>query len=241
VLFTVLLLEDEHYTKRYLKQIIQQSPLVSEVIATSSGKEAIELTYKYKPNVAMLDIELNAEENLNGIDTAKMLYNIYPDMEFVFITGYSKYAIDSFAVHPFEYILKPIKKEKINDVLSSLAQRLKRRKEKSGKLILKNKHGTFFVDPQDIIFIEKLGKEALVHSDFDICKVQQTLNEMETAMDKDVFLRVHQSFIVNKKKILKVIDLGNRSYEIEFLNYDKKALMSRYQFEKLKNEFTPSF
>lgn len=60
-------------------------------------------------------------------------------------------------------------------------------------------------------------------------------------MDKDVFLRVHQSFIVNKKKILKVIDLGNRSYEIEFLNYDKKALMSRYQFEKLKNEFTPSF
>lgn len=236
-------MEDEHYTKRYLKNVILENPLVSEVFDTSSGSEAVELAYQYEPNVAILDIELTADESLNGIDTAKILHNIDPKIEFIFVTGYSKYAIESFAVHPFEYILKPIKKEKINDALSSLAQRLQRVEDNADKLIIKNRQGTFLVDPQDIIFIEKIGKDSVIHTEHDICKVQQTLTEIENVLNSksNVFLRVHQSFIVNKKKIKKVSDLGNRSYEIVFLGYEKKALMSRYQFEKFKNEFTSSF
>lgn len=52
------------------------------------------------------------------------------------------------------------------------------------------------------------------------------------------FLRVHQSFIINPKKIAKIQELGNRVYLIEFNGSTKCAYMSRYKFYKLKETLT---
>ncbi len=55
---SILLLEDEHYTRRFLKKLISENPFVDQVIDTSNGKEAISLAREHKPNIALLDIEL---------------------------------------------------------------------------------------------------------------------------------------------------------------------------------------
>jgi len=238
----ILLLEDEPYTRRFLKKLASENPFVDTVIDTSSDSEAISLAREHKPDVALLDIELAPEERLNGIQVAKNIYDFNPETFFVFITGYSQYAVESFAVHPYDYILKPMKKDKVNEVISSLASKIKKRnsvRNNPEKIMIRVKNEIFMMTPDDILFIEKQKKISLIHTGCNVYKTNhQTLSELEDKLGGN-FLRVHKSFIANLDKISRIREIGNRSYEIYFNGYDKTALMSRYKFEEHKQRFTP--
>jgi DNA-binding LytR/AlgR family response regulator len=237
----ILLLEDEHYTRRFLKKLVSDNPFVDRVIDTPSGKEAISLARKHKPDIALLDIELAPEEELNGIQVAKKVYDFNPETYFVFITGYSQYAIESFAVHPYDYILKPVKKDKVKEAINNLAGKVKKGDgARSGlqKIMLKVRNEIFRIALDDIIFIEKQGKCSLVHAESGIYKTSQTMDKFEKRLNGN-FIRVHRSFIANIDKVSRITEVSNRSYEINFDGYDKVALMSRYKFEEHKHRFTP--
>jgi len=239
---SILLLEDEPYTRRFLKKLVSENPFVDQVVDTSSGNEAISLAREHKPNIALLDIELAPEEELNGIQVANNIYDFGPETFFVFTTGYSQYAVESFAVHPYDYILKPVKKDKVNEIISSLADKVKKRngaRSSPDKIMIKVKNEISMIAPGDILFIEKQDKFNLVHTVNNIYKTNhQTLGELEDKLGC-IFLRVHKSFIANLDRISKIREVSNRSYEIYFNGYDKTALMSRYKFEEHKQRFTP--
>ncbi|MDF9409892.1 response regulator [Pelotomaculum isophthalicicum JI] len=76
----ILLLEDELYTRRFLKKLVSENPSVDKVIDTPSGKEAINFAREYKLDIALLDIELAPEEGLNGILVAKKIHDFNPDI-----------------------------------------------------------------------------------------------------------------------------------------------------------------
>ena len=78
-MISVLILEDETYTRRFLVQLVYQSPLIDKVIDTPSGVEAVRLAKEYRPEIALLDIELEKEEKMDGIKTAKMINSINPE------------------------------------------------------------------------------------------------------------------------------------------------------------------
>lgn len=238
----ILLLEDEPYTRRFLKKLVSENPFAHRVIDTSNGKEAIRLAREHKPGIVLLDIELAPEEELNGIQVAKNIYGFSPGTHFVFITGYAQYAIESFAVHPYDYILKPVRKDRINEIISSLADKIERKKDAgagSGKIKIKTGNEIFIITPADILFIEKQDKDSLIHTGSNIYRAQQTLCELEDKLG-DNFFRVHRSFIVNLNKVSRIGKVSSRSYEIYFNGYDRKALMSRYKFKEHKHRFTPS-
>lgn len=236
----ILLLEDEAYTRKFFKQLLISNPLTENVYDTSSCKEAIELAKDYKPEIAMLDIELGATEAMNGLEVAKVISNLLPDTFFVFVTGYTKYAVDSFAVHPFDYIIKPVNKDRISEVIAQIAKRLNNSaiSKKANMLTLKNKDETYFVHPRDIIFFERHSRDTLVHTKHGVFTVNENLTDLETKLG-DNFLRVHQSFLINLSKVKMIKNLSNRSYDIEFVGYKKKASLSRYKYDEFKEKFAP--
>jgi len=238
-MLNILLLEDEPYTRKFFKQLVSENPFVDQVIDTPSGKEAISLARKQKPNIALLDIELAPTEELNGIQVAKTIYDFNPEIYFVFITGYSQYAIESFAVHPYDYILKPVNKDKINEIINRLANKIKSNANSgSEKVQLKVNNEIVMIAPEDIMFIEKQGKYSLIHTNSNIYQTHQTMGEFEGNLGGS-FLRVHRAFIVNLGKVSSIKEFSNRSYEINFDGYNKAALMSRYKYEEHKHNFTP--
>ena len=240
----IILLEDEEYTRRFIKKLVSEHPLVENVLDTPSGKEAVRLAQEVKPDIVLLDIELSPEEKLNGIDVASLIRSFCPETHFVFITGYSKYAIDSFAVHPYDYILKPIKQEKVMEIIGNLAAKITTRpvdvsKTSPGKIAVKVRNEILLINLSDILFIEKLEGRTQIHTNHNVYKITQNLNELETKLESN-FLRVHKSFIVNLDKISRIKEISSRSYEIGFEKCPKVALMSRYKFEEHRAKFTPS-
>ena len=67
---SILILEDEYYTREFLKGLAIKNPLVKRVIAVSSGSEAVKMAKEHLPDIALLDIELDIKEGINGIDVA---------------------------------------------------------------------------------------------------------------------------------------------------------------------------
>lgn len=64
-----------------------------------------------------LDIEM---EDINGIETAKLLRNLDKSFVLIYVTSYEQYALESFEVSPFRYLIKPVSTEKLRDVLSDV-------------------------------------------------------------------------------------------------------------------------
>lgn len=228
----ILLLEDEIYTRRFFKKLLLENPQVTKVYDTSSGSQAQMIAKQHRPHIAMLDIELGADEPANGLEIAKSISHELPEVYFIFVTGYAQYAIDAFAVHPFDYILKPVKKGKIFETINKIADKIKKDK-KPLKIILEYKGQTAIIDSTEILFIEKSEKNIIVHTQERAYTTKDSISGWRQRLDGN-FIKVHQSFIVNKAKISNITKLENRSFEIEFLGYQKKARMSRYQYEDIK-------
>lgn len=236
---TVLILEDEEYTLRFLKQLISEHPQVDKVIGSSSSKEAVRLSQEHLPDLAFLDIELGEGEGWNGIDVAKTINSISPQTKLVFVTGYERYALDAFQVHPYDYVLKPINKDKIMNLITELSRKEKQSVgQELDKLIIKVKNEMLFIDYQEVFFVEKQGKRILIHSMSGVYETNGTLQELEGLLPPQ-FLKVHKSFIVNLNHINRIIDI-NRSYQIHFKGCEQVAFMSRKQYEQLRHNFTPS-
>jgi two-component system LytT family response regulator len=231
----VLLLEDEEYNREFLKKLLSEIPVVNKVFACSDSKEAIQLAREHNPDLALLDIELNDDE-VNGLAVARDIYRLCPETGFVFVTAYSKYALDSFEVHPYDYILKPIKIKRFIEVIENFANRPKEENLKEQILVIKLKNETIHIRKKDIVFIEVQNNISFIHTREDIFKAQQALGEFEEILGED-FLRVHKSFIVRLDQINKIRQIFDRSYEIEFFDYPQKALMSRYKYREYKEKF----
>lgn len=238
----VLILEDEEYTLRFLEKLISEHPLVKQAIGTSSSIEAINLAKQLAPDVAFLDIELKPQDAFNGIEVANSINSINPNIKFIFVSGYSKYAIDSFAVHPYDYVLKPIKKTKIFNILSELANGIPQSRLQANanqRLVFRSDEEIFFVNTDDVFFFEKLGKKAFIHCKNGVREATCIFNELEPLLGSQ-FMRVHKSFVINMEKINFIKDSGNQSYEIHFHNYSGVALMSRNKFRENQKLFSPS-
>ena len=238
----ILLLEDENYTRKFIKKLITESSIDFEIFDTAKGEEAVAIAKEHRPHIALLDIELGENEGLNGLEVAKLIRNISPETKFVFITGYSKYALDSFSVHPYDYILKPIDIEKVINTLNTLGKMIISEGgnlTSSDKIIIRNKNETLFIPLEEIIFIETQYRGTIIHCENEIYSSSQILANMEKQLNEH-FIKTHKSFIVNKNKIRRIKQIADRSYEIELVGTDKTALMSRYKFEELKDHLIPS-
>ncbi|MEN6350154.1 MAG: LytTR family DNA-binding domain-containing protein [Syntrophomonas sp.] len=233
---TVLVLEDEEYTLEFLELLVGKHPLVNKVIAVNNSQSAVTAAKDYLPQVALLDIELSPDDSFNGIQTAKMIAKISPDTVCVFLTGYGQYALDAYSAHPYDYVLKPIQKEKLVDLLTEIIS--DKNSRLNGKVAIRTKEGVILLNPYSIACIEKKGKKTIVYADQDIYETGCNLNELESYLPEG-FVRVHNSYIINISRILMLKYTNSRSYEVTFDNCPAIAYMNRKKYDEYKHLFAP--
>lgn len=232
----ILLLEDEKNTREYLKRLLLEVTGITQVFDTSSVEEAIVWTETNQPDIILLDIELENNKT-NGLDVAKTIYKFYKDAFIIFVTGYSQYAVDSFEVHPYSYIMKPVNINKFKRLIGEIVDKIELgKKPKTDIITFKVKNEVIHINTIDIVFFEVQRHKTLIYTQAGVWESHRSLEELDRLLGPN-FLRLHRSFIVNVKKIKKTREISDRSYEIEFWDYPKRALMSRYYYSQYKKYF----
>lgn len=232
----VLVLEDDAYTREFFTMLLHDVPGVTNVMDTSSSKDAINLAQYHHPDLILLDIEL-INDDLNGLEVAKQIYSFDQDAFLVFLTAHSQYVINSFTVHPYSYILKPIVIDEFKAVIKEIADKVKAKAMQSDHtLVVPFGHQKYFILKDDIAFISVSGKQTTINAKTGQWATYKSLEELEKQLNHD-FVRVHRSFLVNIKQVKTIKEVYDRTYEIELRDYPQKIPMNRNAYRKYKHRF----
>lgn len=233
---SILICEDDKSCLGMFCKLLEKNPLIDEIYKAGTGNEAVRIIKEKSPDILILDIDL---PDIDGIEVAKIACDLNPKVDIAFVTGFPDFAVESFVVHPYDYIVKPIDVDRFQDTVNKLALRiesdtLKNKLKVSGQFPLKTEDGIIFLNLDDIIFIEKDGKETIIHTRNGMHRCNYNLKNLESNLNEN-FYRVHKSYIVNITMIDMIRNMGE-SYVITFHDYDRTVLMSKSRFQLLKDK-----
>ena len=147
-------------------------------------------------DVLLLDIEMG---NMDGVTLARQIRKSNKSVQIVFITGYSDYIAEGYDVEALHYLMKPLKKEKLYDVLDRAVNKIMQNEK---HLVLNTFDEMIRIPLHEIIYIDVDRNYVTVHSNKDYT-FKKTLAEIGKELDER-FFKIGRSVIVNLKYISRV-------------------------------------
>ena len=197
-----------------------------EVVALAASlKEGVLAVYENKPDLVFLDIEMPGEDGFK-------IFSYFQQVDFsiIFVTAYSEYAIKAIKVAALDYIMKPVgidnlkeaialfekKKERsvTNESIIKLISALNPVASAINKVALPTLTGFQLEKVNDIMYCEADQNYTRVFTSNDEkLLVSKPLSAIEDLLPKNLFYRIHKSFLVNLN-FIKTFSRANGSYVI---------------------------
>lgn len=166
----------------------------------NNPKKLLERYTKDDNNLLFLDIEM---KQLTGIEVAIKIREFDIKSYIIFLTGYDQHMKDGYKLHVFDYIVKPITKEKMWKALDDYFKHKKEYKEKEKHYFkYKNSNDEYMIDTDEILYFEKYKNQVTVYLKNCAIDIYATLLEALDQLPKNFYM-CHRSFIVNIDKIIK--------------------------------------
>jgi DNA-binding LytR/AlgR family response regulator len=240
-MINVLIVDDEPLALDILENFVERIPDLHLVRRCENALEAKEALEEHDIDLMFLDIQM---PQMTGIDFLKTLEN--PPLV-VFTTAYSSYAVEGFELNALDYLLKPISFDRFEKaVQKAIANHdLHEKAEHSDDATLSDEVDHIYVKSDkrlirvkytDMIYIEGLKDYVIIRMDSGRVITLQTMKSLEEKLPRNMFRRVHRSYIVSIDKIraiegnmIEVLEKGlvkkipiGKNYKDELLDLIKK-------------------
>ena len=217
--------DDEPLARRLLCASLEACGGVDVVRCCESGREVLAAVRELEPELLVLDVEM---PGMNGFDAVRAMQSDTLPLV-IFVTAFSKYAIDAFEVNAVDYVLKPIDDQRLAQALNRARARLgvrapRDRVENKGlvmqaimdiddsesvadwhtsqRIALRDGAHVELLDPGDIVWVDAAGDYMCLHDLRDRTHViRSTMNDLLKRLDDPRFARVHRSTAVNLERI----------------------------------------
>lgn len=174
---------------------------------------------------------------MNGFEFLESLTEIPP---VIFTTAYDEYAIKSFEFNAIDYLLKPIKKDRLEKAIEKLdiQDEVEKKPNKlEQQVFVRDGERCWFVQLKDIRLFESVGNYSKVYFEDQKPMIQKSLNYLESVLDENSFFRVNRQQIVNLNHVAKMDAWFNGKLKI-VLKSGEEIEVSRRQSQKIKNMFS---
>ena len=225
----VMIVDDEKPARERLRQLIDDLEIHNVVGEAANGEEAIAMAMDVLPDVVLLDIRM---PGVDGIETAHHMNAMESPPAIVFTTAYDEYAIDAFDARAIGYVLKPVRRERLERALQHASrltgQTLSDLAGDSGIESRRNHvcarvHGELRLIPIDeISFFNADQKYVSVHHAGGEDLIDDSLNSLEEEF-ADKFVRIHRAALVavsHIDKLEKTTDGTSRIVLRDDLNHE---------------------
>ena len=209
----VLIADDEPRARQFLEKLLGEQEELEVVGAARGGVEALSLCHKLKPDVAFLDIHM---PDLSGLEVARQLMRAGPP-RVVFVTAYDRYAVEAFEVAALDYVLKPIRRERLAETVRRVvadvrggrgaaagaletaleSPELAKRAAILKRLPVRHRREIKLLDLDQVPLVLSRDRLVLACSEGHEYLVDYTLQELESRLPEGRFVRVHRGALVN--------------------------------------------
>ncbi|MBN2779434.1 MAG: response regulator transcription factor [Bacteroidales bacterium] len=229
-----LIIDDESPARQRLKELLTTYSDTFQLVGEAeNGRKALELINKLDPDLIFLDIQM---PGMTGFDLIRQLDKI-PTI--VFCTAYDQYSLDAFETNSIDYLVKPVKAERLEKTIEKLKrfsvksnpnelmrilEKLNGQSEQQemSSITIKKGNRLIFIKLEDVSYFqadERYVKVVTVQGDENIS--EKSLKELEERLPGS-FMRIHRSIIINKNLIREIQSYFNSKY-VFILNDNKKT------------------
>ncbi|MBS1636711.1 MAG: response regulator transcription factor [Bacteroidetes bacterium] len=210
-----IIVDDEPLLIDTVQSILNKFCKDVDIVATANdafdAKAKIE---KFQPDLVFLDINM---PKVNGIDLLRSFGE--RNFDVVFITAYSEFAIDALRQNAIHYLLKPILSDELIQAVDRVRENMRNREAKNGaaepemipgnqkqRIVIQNNNTYLFLDDKDILWLEADSNYTKIYlvSGKTISSAK-TIKYYEALLSKEVFFRIHKSYIINTQYISEYI------------------------------------
>jgi two-component system, LytTR family, response regulator len=250
-----LIVDDEPLARRNLRVLLKDDPNIEIIGECRNGPEAVKAIKSCAPDLIFLDIQM---PEMNGFDVLEKV-GAERIQAIIFVTAFDQFALKAFEVHALDYLLKPfdearfekalrqakvqIEQREINKLSNKLlalleareSDRERRPQQKSylHRLMIKLANRVVLLNVDEIDWIEADGNYAKLHVGRKAHLLREKMNDLETQLDPDRFVRIHRSIIVNLDRVKELHPHFNGDY-IVVLNDGTQLRLSRSRREHLQ-------
>jgi two-component system LytT family response regulator len=235
----IIIADDEQPIRQLLQFHLSSFPRVNVMATAGNGLELLSLLEHARPTAVFLDVEM---PGLDGLSLAARLRLQQPDLFIVFVTAYPQYAANAYQMEAVDYLLKPVTREALERAVGRIERFSALNRSQDGlqapgdRLAVKNGREIYLINLHDILFMETEARRTVIHTVSEKYSTTEPLCTLHTRLSQD-FFRCHRSFIINLKRIEKIVPVAERVYKITFHDYPHSATMGRHKFQELANNW----
>jgi len=226
----ICLVDDDSSQLDYLKVLIEKwannKNVSMDINYYHSAEEMLfETSESYPFDLIVLDIQMG---KMNGIELAQKIRETDKNIVIAFVSGMADYVFDGYEVQALRYILKPIKDDKVYELLDYVDAN----KQEMDKYIILSVLGEKKkVNHEDILYLESMGHYVVVHLKDTKYDYKYNISDLYQELAGSIFIKTHRSYIVNLKYVEKI----TRS-ECHLINQIKIPL-SRSSYKAVNQKF----
>ena len=217
----VLIADDEPPARSRLRHLLAAREGVEIVAESASGAETVAAIRSTSPDLVFLDVQM---PDLDGFGVvAEIGPELMPTV--VFVTAYDQYALRAFEACALDYLLKPFDDERFARSLDRAREEVRRsrldglcgklrtllaevpphpgapQESSADRLVIRSAGRVLLIETADVDWIEGAGSYVRLHVGTRSHLLRQTLSRLESLLDRDRFLRIHRSTMVNLKRV----------------------------------------
>ena len=191
----VLVVDDERPALDELQYLLSQDERVGEVLACASATEALRTLQERELDAVFLDIQM---PGLTGLELAQVLGRFRIPPPVVFVTAHDAHAVDAFELRAVDYVLKPVRAERLAEAVRRVIEGGDRAPGPAGDLQIPVELGgvTRFVDRSEVTHVEAHGDYARLHTGQGSHLIRVPLATLEEEWAGAGFVRIHRSLLV---------------------------------------------
>ena len=198
-ILNILIADDETPARNRLRDLLADIENVAVVAEAKNGKEAIDLALHTKPDLMLLDIRMPL---MDGIEAAQHAQKLEPKPHIIFTTAFDAYAIKAFDLNAIDYLLKPIRLERLQAAINKAhalqpkqIAALKPLQKARSHLSIHERGRVILVPIETVIYLRAELKYITVRTVEREYLIEESLTNLEAELAEQ-FIRLHRNCLV---------------------------------------------
>lgn len=204
----VVIADDEPFARERLRALLAQHPEVVVVAEAANGAEALHACAELQPDVVLLDI---AMPGIDGLEAARHLAQFEPRPAVVFCTAYDAYALSAFEAAAIDYLMKPVRAERLAAALERARTFVAGRDSaplaapaQARRVLCARLRGSLrLIAVEDIYYLQADEKYVVVHHTRGQDLIEESLRSLEDEFPTR-FIRIHRNCLVARERLLEL-------------------------------------